>query len=191
MSDSESELLEFLLGRPAPEPESEEAFLNFLLAPAARAPRRAVVLGDGAGGLQMRERFKATKQREGWVEHLGYVSLFPLMLRLLPADAPQLPPLLELLREPSRISSCSLPWSCLYALCCTCPRTCTSCLSRGRGRSRSFSLPTVGTACPETVLLFLEMYPGRPTRQTVAARCLLAPASVKAGALCLWPRGKN
>jgi mannosyl-oligosaccharide glucosidase len=66
-------------------------------------PRFLFPLGDGAGGLQMRERFKATKQREGWVEHLGYVSLFPLMLRLLPADAPQLPPLLELLRDPKAI----------------------------------------------------------------------------------------
>ena len=51
----------------------------------------------------MRERFKATRQREGWVEHLGYVSLFPLMLRLLPADAPQLPRLLELLRDPKAL----------------------------------------------------------------------------------------
>tara|TARA_B100000795_G_scaffold60380_1_gene40410 strand:- start:47 stop:709 length:663 start_codon:yes stop_codon:yes gene_type:complete len=66
-------------------------------------PRFLFPLGDGAGGLQTRERFKATKQREGWVEHLGYVSLFPLMLRLLPADAPQLPPLLELLRDPKAL----------------------------------------------------------------------------------------
>ena len=66
-------------------------------------PRFLFPLGDGAGGLQMRERFKATRQREGWVEHLGYVSLFPLMLRLLPADAPQLPRLLELLRDPKAL----------------------------------------------------------------------------------------
>ena len=69
-------------------------------------PRFLFPLGDGAGGLLMRERFVAArKEREGWVEHLGYVSLFPLMLRLLPADAPQLPPLLELLRDDATLWS--------------------------------------------------------------------------------------
>jgi len=42
-------------------------------------------------------------QREQWVEHLGYVSLFPLMLRLLPVDSPQLPHLLELLADPDKL----------------------------------------------------------------------------------------
>ena len=63
-------------------------------------PRFLFPLGDGAGGLLTRERFvAASKPKEGWVEHLGYVSLFPLLLRLLPADAPQLPAMLELLRD--------------------------------------------------------------------------------------------
>ena len=56
------------------------------------------------GGLLTREKFvPASKPKPGWVAHLGYVSLFPLMLRLLPPDAPQLPPLLELLADPARL----------------------------------------------------------------------------------------
>ena len=42
-------------------------------------------------------------QREQWVEHLGYVSLFPLMLRLLAVDAPQLAPMLALIRDPKQL----------------------------------------------------------------------------------------
>jgi len=66
-------------------------------------PRFLFPLGDGAGGVLMRERFVARGQREQWVEHLGYVSLFPLMLRLLPVDSPQLPHLLELLADPDKL----------------------------------------------------------------------------------------
>jgi len=60
-------------------------------------------LGDGRGGLLMRERFTPRKLRHQWVEHLGYVALFPLMLRLLPADSPRLPRLLDLLRDPAAL----------------------------------------------------------------------------------------
>ena len=38
-----------------------------------------------------------------YVEHLGYISLFPLMLRILPADSAHLLPMLDLLRDPSRL----------------------------------------------------------------------------------------
>ena len=51
----------------------------------------------------MRERFVPKGLKEQWVGHLGYVSLFPLALRLLPPDAPTLGPLLELLRDPTRL----------------------------------------------------------------------------------------
>jgi hypothetical protein len=43
--------------------------------------------------------------RPQFVEHLGYVSLFPLLLRLLPADAAELAPTIELLRDPARLWS--------------------------------------------------------------------------------------
>ena len=66
-------------------------------------PRLLFPLGDGAGGLLMRERFVPKGLKEQWVGHLGYVSLFPLALRLLPPDAPTLGPLLELLRDPKRL----------------------------------------------------------------------------------------
>ena len=66
-------------------------------------PRLLFPLGDGAGGLLMRERFVPKGLKEQWVGHLGYVSLFPLALRLLPPDAPTLGPLLELLRDPTRL----------------------------------------------------------------------------------------
>ena len=39
------------------------------------------------------------------VEHLGYVSLFPLMLRLLAADSPQLSHVIELVRDPATLWS--------------------------------------------------------------------------------------
>jgi mannosyl-oligosaccharide glucosidase len=68
-------------------------------------PRFMFPLGDGQGGLLTRQSFSPRGLRQQFVEHLGYVSLFPLMLRLLPAHSPQLLPLIELLRDPTRLWS--------------------------------------------------------------------------------------
>lgn len=68
-------------------------------------PRFLFPLGDGSGGLLTREVFSSRKLRLQWVEHLGYVALFPLLLRLLPPSSPRLPRLLELLRDPQRLWS--------------------------------------------------------------------------------------
>ena len=70
-------------------------------------PQFMYPLGDGAGGLLTRERFVPNRGalKQQWVEHLGYVSLFPLVLRLLPADAPQLAHLLELIGDEQRLWS--------------------------------------------------------------------------------------
>ena len=62
-------------------------------------------LGDGKGGLLTRLKFAPRGAKLQHVRHLGYVSLFPLMLKLLPPDAPQLPHVLELLRDSSRLWS--------------------------------------------------------------------------------------
>jgi len=68
-------------------------------------PRFLFPLGDGHGGLLTRERFVPAKLKKRWVEHLGYVALFPLMLRLLPPTSLRLPHLIELLRDPNRLWS--------------------------------------------------------------------------------------
>ena len=69
-------------------------------------PRFLFPLGDGKGGLLTREKLVPRRpQRPRWVEHLGYVSLFPLMLRLLPPDSEQLLPVIELLRDPKKLWS--------------------------------------------------------------------------------------
>jgi mannosyl-oligosaccharide glucosidase len=62
--------------------------------------------GNGPAGLMTREHFvPRTPPKPQFVARLGYVSLFPLLLRLLPPDAPQLPSLLDLLRDPASLWS--------------------------------------------------------------------------------------
>ena len=68
-------------------------------------PQFLFPLGDGKGGLLTRERMLPRGEREQFVEHLGYVSLFPLLLKLLPPESPQLLPLIELVRDPERLWS--------------------------------------------------------------------------------------
>jgi len=65
-------------------------------------PKFLFPLGDGQGGLLMREKFVPKKERLQFVDHSGYVSLFPLLLRLLPADSPRLGDLLELVGDPAK-----------------------------------------------------------------------------------------
>jgi mannosyl-oligosaccharide glucosidase len=62
--------------------------------------------GNGPAGLMTREHFvPRTPPKPQFVARLGYVSLFPLLLRLLPPDAPQLPSLLDLLGDPATLWS--------------------------------------------------------------------------------------
>lgn len=65
-------------------------------------PQFMFPLGDGQGGLMMREKFVPKKEKLQFVDHTGYVSLFPLLLRLLPPDSPRLSDLLALLGDPAR-----------------------------------------------------------------------------------------
>ena len=68
-------------------------------------PRFLFPLGDGKGGLLTRAKLQPRGLKDQHVEHLGYVSLFPLLLRLLPPDSPSLPHVLDLLRDPDRLWS--------------------------------------------------------------------------------------
>eukprot|EP00611_Tribonema_gayanum_P024021 TRINITY_DN5191_c0_g1_i3.p1 TRINITY_DN5191_c0_g1~~TRINITY_DN5191_c0_g1_i3.p1 ORF type:complete len:500 (-),score=82.65 TRINITY_DN5191_c0_g1_i3:425-1924(-) len=60
---------------------------------------------DGRGALETRERWVGEPPQVQQVERLGYVSIFPLLLRLLPPDSPRLPPLLDLLADPTHLWS--------------------------------------------------------------------------------------
>jgi mannosyl-oligosaccharide glucosidase len=72
----------------------------------ASHPHFLFPLGDGQGGLLMRKRWRGRhKARVGFVQHVGYVSLFPLLLKLLPADAPQLGAILDALTDPAQLWS--------------------------------------------------------------------------------------
>ena len=68
-------------------------------------PRFLFPLGNGAGGLMTREHLVPRGETQQYVEHLGYVSLFPLLLRLLPPGSPQLLPIIELIRNPNALWS--------------------------------------------------------------------------------------
>ena len=68
-------------------------------------PRFLFPLGDGKGGLLTRAKLQPRGLKDQHVGHLGYVSLFPLLLRLLPPDSPSLPHVLDLLRDPDRLWS--------------------------------------------------------------------------------------
>jgi len=65
-------------------------------------------LGDGHGGLLQREVFVPIKKvKVQMVEHFGYVSLFPMMLRVLPAESEELGAVLRALRDPAQLWT---PW---------------------------------------------------------------------------------
>eukprot|EP00405_Crypthecodinium_cohnii_P037889 CAMPEP_0206545338 /NCGR_PEP_ID=MMETSP0325_2-20121206/12077_1 /ASSEMBLY_ACC=CAM_ASM_000347 /TAXON_ID=2866 /ORGANISM="Crypthecodinium cohnii, Strain Seligo" /LENGTH=850 /DNA_ID=CAMNT_0054044305 /DNA_START=244 /DNA_END=2792 /DNA_ORIENTATION=- len=64
-------------------------------------PKFLFPLGDGRGGLMMREKFVSKGERLQFVDHTGYISLFPLLLRLLPPDSERLGLVLDLL-DPAR-----------------------------------------------------------------------------------------
>ena len=68
----------------------------------ATHPKYLFPLGDGAGGLMQREKFVPVVTKSQFVEHTGYVSLFPLFLHTLPPDSPLLGSLLDLLEDKNK-----------------------------------------------------------------------------------------
>jgi mannosyl-oligosaccharide glucosidase len=60
-------------------------------------PRYLDPLGDGNGGLRMGNIFSSSPSRVvGFVPRVGYVNIFPFILKLLPSDSPQLEHMLDL-----------------------------------------------------------------------------------------------
>jgi len=62
-------------------------------------------LGDGRGGLMKRQRFAPKKLSYRFVQHTGYVSLFPVLLRLVSADSVQLGETLQMMRDEKQLWS--------------------------------------------------------------------------------------
>ncbi|KAG3116081.1 Mannosyl-oligosaccharide glucosidase [Phytophthora idaei] len=62
-------------------------------------------LGDGRGGLQMLPVFVPRTTKLQHVKHVGYVSVFPLLLKVLPPDSPKLLALLKQITDPAQLWS--------------------------------------------------------------------------------------
>ncbi|GLE07741.1 hypothetical protein PINS_up018372 [Pythium insidiosum] len=62
-------------------------------------------LGDGAGGLKMQPVFVQRTTALQHVRHVGYVSVFPLLLQVVAPDAPELGAMLEQLSDPAHLWS--------------------------------------------------------------------------------------
>lgn len=62
-------------------------------------------LGDGRGGLQMLPVFVPRTTELQHVKHVGYVSVFPLLLKVLPPDSPKLLALLKQITDPAQLWS--------------------------------------------------------------------------------------
>ncbi|CAI5741675.1 unnamed protein product [Hyaloperonospora brassicae] len=71
----------------------------------ATHPHYMFPLGDGRGGLQMLPVFMPGTTELQHVKHVGYVSVFPLLLKLLPPDSPKLLALLEQITDPAQLWS--------------------------------------------------------------------------------------
>ncbi|RLN94146.1 hypothetical protein BBJ28_00021389, partial [Nothophytophthora sp. Chile5] len=68
-------------------------------------PNYMFPLGDGRGGLQMLQVFIPGTTKLQHVKHVGYVSMFPLLLKVLPPDSPKLLALLRQLADPAHLWS--------------------------------------------------------------------------------------
>lgn len=68
-------------------------------------PHYMFPLGDGYGGFQMRPVFIPRTTKLQHVKHVGYVSVFPLLLKLLPPDSPKLRALLTQVTDPAHLWS--------------------------------------------------------------------------------------
>ncbi|CAH0477941.1 unnamed protein product [Peronospora belbahrii] len=68
-------------------------------------PHYMFPLSDGRGGLQMLPVFVPHTTKLQHVKHVGYVSVFPLLLKLLPPDSPKLLALLKQVTDPAQLWS--------------------------------------------------------------------------------------
>ncbi|GMF36493.1 unnamed protein product [Phytophthora fragariaefolia] len=71
----------------------------------ASHPEFMFPLGDGRGGLQMLPVFVPRTTKLQHVKHVGYVSVFPLLLKVLPPDSPKLLALLKQITDPAQLWS--------------------------------------------------------------------------------------
>ncbi|KAL4150980.1 hypothetical protein PRNP1_010366 [Phytophthora ramorum] len=71
----------------------------------ASHPNYMFPLGDGRGGLQMLPVFIPHITKLQHVKHVGYVSVFPLLLKVLPPDSPKLLALLKQITDPTQLWS--------------------------------------------------------------------------------------
>ncbi|CAH0487051.1 unnamed protein product [Peronospora farinosa] len=71
----------------------------------ASHPEYMFPLGDGRGGLQMLPVFVPHTIKLQHVKHVGYVSVFPLLLKLLPPDSLKLLALLKQVTDPAQLWS--------------------------------------------------------------------------------------
>ncbi|KAJ8576897.1 hypothetical protein ON010_g2306 [Phytophthora cinnamomi] len=71
----------------------------------ASHPNFMFPLGDGRGGLQMLPVFVPRTTELQHVKHVGYVSVFPLLLKVLPPDSPKLLALLKQITDPAHLWS--------------------------------------------------------------------------------------
>ncbi|TDH69915.1 hypothetical protein CCR75_008489 [Bremia lactucae] len=62
-------------------------------------------LGDGSGGLQLLPVFIPGVTKLQHVQHIGYISIFPLLLKVLPPDSPKLLALLKQMIDPLQLWS--------------------------------------------------------------------------------------
>ncbi|TYZ60077.1 hypothetical protein PybrP1_000658 [[Pythium] brassicae (nom. inval.)] len=62
-------------------------------------------LGDGVGGVKVQQVFIPGTTKLQHVKHIGYVSVFPLLLKVLPPDAPELLALLAQVADPRHLWS--------------------------------------------------------------------------------------
>ncbi|CAM9649573.1 unnamed protein product [Ectocarpus sp. 13 AM-2016] len=62
-------------------------------------------LGDGRGGLLTRRRWSGSPPQPQHVQHIGYVSMFPLLLKLLPPESPAVGSLLAQMRDSTQLWS--------------------------------------------------------------------------------------
>ncbi|DBA00262.1 TPA: hypothetical protein N0F65_007906 [Lagenidium giganteum] len=71
----------------------------------ASHPMYLFPLGDGQGGLKLQQVFIPGTMRLQHIKHIGYVSIFPLLLKVLPPDSPKLKALLDQLTDPTHLWS--------------------------------------------------------------------------------------
>merc|ERR1719424_9421 len=65
-------------------------------------PKFMFPLGDGQGDLMKRELFVPKNEKKQFVDHTGYLSLFPFFLRLIPADSDKLGYVLDTMADEKR-----------------------------------------------------------------------------------------